>query len=155
MSILDLLIRHRDTFPATIVAEQVLWERRELPTTPLLLIKLVFLCHAWHLAKLRAPLIMERVEAWKYGPVVPSVYHQYKRFGADPISEAHTDNPDFDKHQRLLIRNVVDFYKVYSTNEIMIRTHEPGSPWHTVYHGGRPNAEIPDELIQHYYESLS
>ncbi|MCC9726054.1 DUF4065 domain-containing protein, partial [Streptococcus agalactiae] len=32
------------------------------------------------------PLFEESMEKWKYGPVVPDVYHEYKRFGAFSIS---------------------------------------------------------------------
>ena len=33
--------------------------------------------------------IYERFEVWKYGPVIPSVYSEFKTFGASPIKKSH------------------------------------------------------------------
>src|SRR5208282_4587731 len=52
---------------------------------PLKLQKLVYFAHGWHLALRDQPLIDELVEAWDYGPVVPSLYHQFKRYGNQSI----------------------------------------------------------------------
>ena len=58
------------------VAEQILWLRgREIETTPMHVLKLVYLCHGWCLGFTGEALINEPVEAWTYGPVVPTVYH--------------------------------------------------------------------------------
>ena len=52
---------------------------------PLKVQKLVYFAHGWNLALVDAPLIRERVEAWKYGPVVSDLYHALKEYGAGPI----------------------------------------------------------------------
>ena len=58
--------------------------------TPLQLLKLVYIAHGWMLGLRQKPLIRDRIEAWKYGPVIPALYHDLKRYGADfvqaPIS---------------------------------------------------------------------
>src|SRR5258708_4237314 len=54
---------------------------------PLKLQKLVYFAHGWHLAVTGKPLIDEYVEAWPYGPVIPSLYHRFKSYGADPITD--------------------------------------------------------------------
>ena len=66
---------------ARTVAEAVLWIRRDVQTTPMHIIKLVYLSHGWMLGLHDTPLLWEPVEAWQYGPVVPSVYHLYKGWG--------------------------------------------------------------------------
>ena len=63
-----------------LVADQILWLRREIESTPMHMIKLVYLSHGWMLGLRERSLINEAVEAWRYGPVVPSVYHRFKSF---------------------------------------------------------------------------
>ena len=56
---------------------------------PLRLMKLVYIAHGFMLAMLDRSVLnprFDRVEAWKYGPVIPSVYHSFKGYGASPIT---------------------------------------------------------------------
>ena len=46
--------------------------------TPVKLNHLVILADWWHLHRTGGFLINERVEAWPSGPVLPSIYHEYK-----------------------------------------------------------------------------
>ena len=41
-------------------------------------LKLVYMAHGWTLAVLNRPLIMDRIEAWEYGPVIPTVYYAFR-----------------------------------------------------------------------------
>jgi uncharacterized phage-associated protein len=49
--------------------------------SPMKLQKLIYYAHAWHLAFLGQPLIKEEVQAWKFGPVIPDVYFEFKECG--------------------------------------------------------------------------
>lgn len=53
--------------------------------TPMQLIKLVYVAHGLMLGAFGRPLLDEPVEAWQYGPVVPSVYHALKSFRSSPV----------------------------------------------------------------------
>lgn len=48
------------------------------------LIKLVYLAYGWSIA-LDYRLFDEPIVAWKHGPVIRSLYHEFKHFGAAPI----------------------------------------------------------------------
>ncbi|HGC7974266.1 TPA: Panacea domain-containing protein, partial [Streptococcus pyogenes] len=48
--------------------------------------KLLYFVNVRNILENGAPLFEESMEKWKYGPVVPDVYHEYKRFGAFSIS---------------------------------------------------------------------
>lgn len=39
--------------------------------------KLVYFAHGWHLGLNRGPLLDEAIQAWRYGPVVPSLYEEF------------------------------------------------------------------------------
>ncbi|WP_368395404.1 Panacea domain-containing protein [Streptococcus gallolyticus] len=49
--------------------------------------KILYFVNARNIVENGSPLFEEEMEKWKYGPVVPSVYHEYKRFGALTISD--------------------------------------------------------------------
>lgn len=55
--------------------------------TNLKLQKLVYYAQGWHLGLYDKPLFNDRIEAWVHGPVQPTLYHEYKVFSWNPISE--------------------------------------------------------------------
>ena len=56
--------------------------------TNLRLQKLLYFAQGWHLARYGKPLFDDDIEAWQYGPVVPSVYNAYKQYGRGGIAGA-------------------------------------------------------------------
>lgn len=135
------------------VAEQILWLRRDLPTMPMHVLKLVYLCHGWMLGIFGRGLIAEPAEAWRYGPVVPTIYHTYKSFRGDPIATAPVDRSAIlDENQNDLLGAVLRAYRDYSALDLSAITHQPGTPWYEVYNGGRgESAIIPDALLRKHY----
>ncbi len=57
------------------------------PITNLKLQKLVYYAQGWYLGLFDKPLFAERLEAWVHGPVQPTLYHKYKTYSWNPISE--------------------------------------------------------------------
>lgn len=132
--------------------------------TPMQLIKLVYIAHAFHLGSGRGPLINEPVEAWKYGPVVKSLYYQVRGYGGDPVTDLLQTGPyawDRDSHvdpeTDRLLENVWRSYGRYDGYRLSDMTHLPGSPWWITWNdqGGRSqiSAVIDDNLIRETYES--
>ena len=142
--------------------------------TPMKLQKLLFYAHGWHLALTGEPLISDTIEAWFYGPVVPSVYNAFKRYGNEPIdapAQAIALNGDAivvetpelpagEAHQatRDILKRVWEVYKSYSATQLSSMTHTPDAPWSQVvkpYQGKVPfNLEIPDNLIRRHFVGL-
>lgn len=123
--------------------------------TPMKLIKLIYLAHAWHLGLKGTPLIDENPEAWKYGPVIPSVYHEYKYFGNKPItpsSQSHSVKSEI----AMLLEKIWEQYGTYSGLELSSITHKPDSPWHITWKRAQESKtqslQIPENLIQNYYQ---
>ena len=137
------------------VAERILGLRSDIDTTPMHVIKLVYLCHGWMLGIHDRRLIWEPAQAWRFGPVVPSVYHLYKSFGGDPIETASIDGADaFDPEQNKLMEEVVRAYGDYTAWDLSAITHEEGTPWYRVYDQGRGRgAKIPDAMIREHYRA--
>lgn len=100
-------------------------------------------------------LIAEPVEAWRYGPVVPTVYQRYRTYRGGSITTIPVDQSnDIDDQASTLINGVLKAYKEYSAWGLSAITHQPGTPWHTVYAGGGVQGSIiPNEIIRDYYKS--
>ena len=75
--------------PALFVANYIIEysNKKGYPINNLKLQKLLYFVNARNIVENGSPLFEEEMEKWKYGPVVPSVYHEYKRFGAFAISD--------------------------------------------------------------------
>ena len=140
------------------------------PLTLLRLVKYVYIAYGFALAILKRKIIDERfdkVEAWKYGPVIPSVYHSFKHNKNNPITEKswipvfEEENgdllfrePKIEDNEIIIVLDFVwDRYKDKSITELIKLLHRPGTPWEYCYREGE-NVEIHDEMTKIYYESV-
>ena len=138
-----------------LVAEQILWLRREIPTTPMHVLKLAYISHGFMLGLTKSVLLYESVEAWRYGPVVPSVYHRYKAFGGQPIDIATVDqSASLGDDELFAIEAVEDIYRAVSALRLSSLTHQVGTPWHTTVQKYGVGTIIPNDLISSYYEEF-
>ncbi len=131
--------------------------------TPLKLIKLVCIAHGWSLAVLNRPLFHEPLEAWSFGPVVPSLYHEFKIFRKTPIDryafeydfEGNTSVPKISPSDTSLfdlLERVWDIYRDYSAAQLVQLTHQEGTPWSVTKVDGRQI--IDNGLIAAHYRQL-
>ena len=129
--------------------------------TNLSLQKLAYFCHGWHLALNHGePLVEDAVfEAWKFGPVIPILYHQFKYFSSNPIP-ANTpllkivDNLDDRRGQQETIRQVLDAYKDLSSAKLVEISHYDDGPWAAVWDGPEEDVVIENDQIQRYFENI-
>ena len=138
--------------------------------TLLRLVKYVYIAYGFAMAILDKVIIDKRfdtVEAWKYGPVIPSVYHSFKHNKNSQITEksmiAVSENEDgelefsepkvTDKNILMVLDFVWARYRNKSTSDLIDLLHKPGTPWHYCYKQGC-NAEIYDEMTKAYYKSI-
>ena len=104
--------------------------------TPKKLQKLLYYAYAWTLALLNESdkeinfrLFSEPIQAWVHGPVVPSVYNEYKRFGWNEIPRVESFNDDIFSEDVLDILNQVwEVYGSLSGNELEEISHKE-RPW--------------------------
>ena len=137
-----------------VVAEHIRWLRDQADevTTPMHVLKLVYISHGWMLGWFGQPLVQERVAAWQYGPVIPELYYAYKVFGKQHIGfYADSKEASMDSDQLKIIRAVESGYRTFSALELSAKTHETGSPWDTAVKKYGLNCWIPNGLIEKYY----
>src|SRR5690625_479323 len=53
--------------------------------------KILYYLLASELVHTGSPLFDESIEKWRLGPVIPEVYHEYKEYGSQPITEIATE----------------------------------------------------------------
>ncbi len=123
--------------------------------TPMQLLKLVYIAHGWMLAVYSEALIVERIEAWRYGPVIPSLYDKIKMYGGNSITDyIESDQPPIEDLQQLqVIEFVYQTYKQMDGIRLSTITHQPNTPWQLTYEHGY-NRAISDDLIQNHYHTL-
>lgn len=91
--------------------------------------KMMYYQQGFHLAYFGTPLFDEDIVAWQYGPVVPSVYKEYKSFESNSISTSKKGISLSDDEEELF-NNVYEEYNQFSAVALMKMTHEE-FPWKT------------------------
>lgn len=111
--------------------------------SPMKLQKLMYYAQALHLRVLSRPLLDDNFARWKFGPVIPAIYHEFKDYGYKPILSMATTLavedggyivhvpkiPSEDKTAWSLVDAVISRYGSMSAELLSERTHQPGSAW--------------------------
>ena len=134
-----------------------------IPISPLKLIKLVYIGYGWNIALTGEKLFNEPIEAWQHGPVIESLYHEFKHFKNGPIDKwAETFDfetseatipvvPKSDKDTILILSKVWAAYSRFSAWALRNKTHEEGGPWHKVYKKDESGVVLKDSDIDEHY----
>lgn len=104
-------------------------EEGESRLSNLKLQKLVYYAQGFFGAIYNEPLFEEPIEAWMHGPVVPALYHEYKKFGSNPIVNHNGDaNFNLSDQEKELLQEVYEVYGQFSAWRLRDMTHTE-SPW--------------------------
>ena len=128
--------------------------------TPMQIIKLVYISHGFSLAMLRRPLLNEEVEAWRYGPVIPSLYRRFKKFGSREVDELLPPaffglrTEQLDPQDKQLLDAVFDKYGNLNGIQLSHLTHRRGTPWAESYSPDELGTPIDNALIKTHYATL-
>ncbi len=124
-------------------------ERKNL--TMLELQKLVYFAYGWTLAVLKRDLFdttTHPIRRYRYGPVLESLYQEFKFLGNAPIdvysSGLADPNDGFktlhidkgDEKVRRVLKRVWRLYGHLSGKDLVLLTHQAGSPWDKANHEG-------------------
>lgn len=143
---------------------------KEVPIRLLGLIKRVYIAHGFSLALCNKSLLDDRfdvVEAWKFGPVIPSVYHTFKYNRENPISDLGEIFEGYDANgsqifvephleddeAKQICEMVWNRYRSFSDFDLVALLHAKGSPWFWAYEEGRNNL-IDDEITKQHYKRV-
>jgi len=144
-----------------------------IPSSHLKLQKLLYFVYAEFLLRTGEKLFKEPILAFRYGPVIESVFQKYKVHGSSVIDYKEDETicistdrmvitPSFMKiasseHGLIALDCILKVFEKYghlSAGELVDKTHQPGGPWDRVYKPGK-NAVITDDLIIQYHQVIN
>lgn len=130
--------------------------------------KIVYYAYCWTLTILNNPeeimsteleknfankLFSEEIEGWVHGPVIPKLYHEYKKYGWSKIPKEELKK-DYSDEIKNIFDMVWDIYGEYDGDELENITHRE-KPWKKSRVGvGKfepSNNKISDDHIYNYY----
>lgn len=145
-----------NTVAPTVLSNNILYRAfaQSSPITPMKLQKLLYFIYRDYFKQTRQQIFAERFEVWKFGPVLPNVYHEFKQYGRHAISSYSKDsNGDSfmirEDSDNALIRVVEDVWTQYKdVNGIFLSkiTHQPNSAWYKALQKGKTFLDDEDIL---------
>ncbi len=108
-----------------------------VPVSPMKLQKLLYFTYKHYYQTLRTPLFGERFEAWQYGPVLPSVYNEFKQYRDKPITDYSKSgdglvwclDEDNSEEGRTALNAIWRTYGSGDGIRLSTLTHQPGTAW--------------------------
>jgi uncharacterized phage-associated protein len=137
----------------------------DVAVSPMKLQKLLYFVASDYAKATGKPLFSEQFQAWDYGPVVRSVYDEFRSFGGSPIRAYAKDaagkskmvNESKNESLETSIDRIWEHAKNKSAVSLSRITHLPGSAWYNTFQKSR-SGPIPDDALRAdktYLEPLS
>lgn len=116
-------------------------KNEKIKVTPMKLQKLLYYVCVKYAKETGESPISEQFEVWQYGPVVPSVYHEFKSFRSSGINKFARDASGevsiVDEESSPILMDCINFVwsrlKKFTGIELGQRTHQKGSGWYAAY----------------------
>lgn len=110
--------------------------------------KLLYYAQGIHLALRGVPLFDDDIVAWQSGPVVESVYQQYKANDSDGVKEFEPPTENFSEQEEATLQFVQDAFGQFSAWKLADMTHEE-----SLWQDTSRNNIISTDKIKYYFEN--
>lgn len=133
--------------------------QEKINISPMKMQKLIYILYKEYLKRTGLKLFTENFEVWKYGPVLPSVYNEFKSYRANPIKN-YALNADSSISKVNLVQGtyfeeifnrVWNLYKNFSGMELSDFTHREGSAWNKAKDNNSYVLNDKDIFMEEYY----
>lgn len=115
--------------------------------------KMLYYEQGYHLGAFGTPLFDEDIEAWLYGPAVPSVFRHFRSYGTGGILPSSDSEVMLSEDEEILFNEVFDAYVDFSAYGLMRNTHkEP--PWRQAYMNQRDSRVISPKNMKTYFANM-
>lgn len=163
-------------YSALTIANYVIYfaKERQLEINNLKLQKILYFIQSRFLVEEGHSIFKDQIEKWKLGPVIPSVYHEFKGYGRSQIDEPTSyieytevdgegsfeikefNQDDIDSETRQLLDDTIEKLSKFETFELVKKTHEHTS-WlfseedinRGIQHIQYDESEITDDFTSH------
>lgn len=119
------------------------------PVSNLQLQKILYYIQVHFLKKKGIPFFKDEIEAWQFGPVIPTVYYQYAAFDPAPITIFKTPKIDLEQEEKIELEQIVREKTVLSLWDILADIHKKGKAWDMYYKVNERNV-IPKKAMELY-----
>lgn len=119
------------------------------PVSNLQLQKILYYIQVHFLKKKGIPFFKDEIEAWQFGPVIPTVFYQYAAFGPAPITMFKTQKIDLKQEEKKDLEQIVKEKAILSLLEIVADTNKKGKAWDLYYKVNERNV-IPKKAMELY-----
>lgn len=97
----------------------------------------------------------EPIEAWVHGPVVPTLYREFRDYGSAAIPPVRELNiADYAEADRMILDDVFDYYGQYSAWRLRDMTHNE-APWKNANEYGPSTVITLDALRDHFSNEVN
>jgi uncharacterized phage-associated protein len=118
--------------------------------TPMQVLKLVYISYGWYIGLSGNLLFEEKVEAWTYGPVVPSVYYRFKAYGRNTIDKPSEEGGRIDDEETAkFLDKIWSKYSSLSGLQLSELTHRDDTPWKKAINRNSKYID-PNQVREHY-----
>lgn len=128
--------------------------------------KLLYFVQGFYLALIDQPCFEDEIEAWDFGPVVPNVYREFKKYGSNSIptikriyipdrkySKIQEYVDEIDGQDKAIIDRIIDSMSKYSTTSLVEITHKQ-SPWKNAYNPFQKHIRITNDKIKECFKEF-
>ena len=152
------------------IANEFIELNKSHPMSLMQILKLSYIAHGFSLGLDEGVLSNEFAQAWKFGPVFPSIYNAFKHTGGKNISEKEKFFPEYDSYNLTDTSNFNEIdrgimsvvHRIYSHLDgwgLSDLTHKKGTPWDKSWNGEHGGAKgfrgvtIPNEEIREHFKN--
>ena len=154
----DLLLD--DTTINPIDVAKLILSKREC--TPLEIQKLVYFCSCRYFEVYKKHLFKDDFEAWDYGPVIASLYEEFRDYGRNKIKMniksdtkvcIYSKMSKFDNYEEIskIVDETLEKYSNHTAGNLVKESHIENGPWDVVYRDGMGRGNIISKNIIEEY----
>ena len=123
-------------------------QRSEWSLDHLDLQKILYLAHMFYLGTTHTPLFISHFNAWKYGPISPTLYYRIKMFGSDSVTNVFSDVPTIsDSNVTYILDRAYDILGNLGSGKLVAATQRHDGAWAKNYVPGGKETGYLDNII--------
>ncbi|MBF0457317.1 MAG: SocA family protein [Nitrospirae bacterium] len=116
--------------------------------------KLMYYAQGLYLVTNKQPLFNEDIEAWTYGPVVPSLYNKYKDYGAGGIpAPTDFDYNRINRQDSEFLNEIYEVFGQFSASRLKELSHNDIC-WKNAYEKGAKTIISHDDMTEYLKKYL-